>query len=120
MVHPVQSGTSMGVTIFFYTHTQTYIHAYIYIYIYIYIHTCAHTYIHTYYVYIYIYAYILHTHTLCAHIHTYRYIDIRYRSRHPFIRTFLGFDILPLVEFQPETDIALEEAWSCRRASGLV
>eukprot|EP00439_Symbiodinium_sp_Y106_P011234 s1582_g1.t1 len=29
---------------------------------------------------------------------------------HPFIRTFLGFDILPLVEFQPETDIALEEA----------
>ncbi|CAK9047431.1 Intraflagellar transport protein 122 homolog, partial [Durusdinium trenchii] len=29
---------------------------------------------------------------------------------HPFIRTFLGFDILPLVEFQPETDISLEEA----------
>lgn len=29
---------------------------------------------------------------------------------HPFIRTFLGFDILPLVEFQPETDIALQEA----------
>jgi len=29
---------------------------------------------------------------------------------HPFIRTFLGFDILPLVEFQPESDISVEEA----------
>lgn len=29
---------------------------------------------------------------------------------HPFLRTFLGFDILPLVEFQPESDISLEEA----------
>lgn len=29
---------------------------------------------------------------------------------HPFIRTFLGFDILPLVEFQPEANIPLDEA----------
>ncbi|OLP76301.1 Intraflagellar transport protein 122-like [Symbiodinium microadriaticum] len=29
---------------------------------------------------------------------------------HPFIRTFLGFDILPLVEFGLRTDIALQEA----------
>jgi len=29
---------------------------------------------------------------------------------HPFIRTFLGFDILPLVEFQPEPGIEVEEA----------
>jgi len=29
---------------------------------------------------------------------------------HPFIRTFLGFDILPLVEFQPEASISTEEA----------
>jgi len=29
---------------------------------------------------------------------------------HPFVRTFLGFDILPLVEFQPEPGIATEEA----------
>mmetsp|Transcript_104276 Transcript_104276/g.185337 ORF Transcript_104276/g.185337 Transcript_104276/m.185337 type:complete len:1306 (+) Transcript_104276:111-4028(+) len=29
---------------------------------------------------------------------------------HPFIRTFLGFDILPLVEFQPESDISTQEA----------
>mmetsp|Transcript_43067 Transcript_43067/g.76259 ORF Transcript_43067/g.76259 Transcript_43067/m.76259 type:complete len:999 (-) Transcript_43067:43-3039(-) len=28
---------------------------------------------------------------------------------HPFIRTFLGFDILPLVEFQPEPNIPMEE-----------
>jgi len=31
---------------------------------------------------------------------------------HPFIRTFLGFDILPLVEFQPEPDISVQEALS--------
>jgi len=31
---------------------------------------------------------------------------------HPFIRTFLGFDILPLVEFQPDEDIPVEEALS--------
>jgi intraflagellar transport protein 122 len=29
---------------------------------------------------------------------------------HPFIRTFLGFDILPLVEFQPEAGIPMDEA----------
>ena len=29
--------------------------------------------------------------------------------RHPFVRTFLGFDILPLVEFQPEEDIPIED-----------
>mmetsp|Transcript_1551 Transcript_1551/g.3958 ORF Transcript_1551/g.3958 Transcript_1551/m.3958 type:complete len:1302 (-) Transcript_1551:205-4110(-) len=29
---------------------------------------------------------------------------------HPFVRTFLGFDILPLVEFQPEADIPTEDA----------
>merc|ERR1712023_309011 len=29
---------------------------------------------------------------------------------HPFIRTFLGFDCLPLVEFQPEPSIPHEEA----------
>jgi len=29
---------------------------------------------------------------------------------HPFIRTFLGFDILPLVEFQPEPGIPMEDA----------
>merc|ERR1712072_838484 len=29
---------------------------------------------------------------------------------HPFIRTFLGFDILPLVEFQPDMNISMEEA----------
>mmetsp|Transcript_102146 Transcript_102146/g.284436 ORF Transcript_102146/g.284436 Transcript_102146/m.284436 type:complete len:1297 (+) Transcript_102146:78-3968(+) len=29
---------------------------------------------------------------------------------HPFVRTFLGFDILPLVEFQPEATISNEEA----------
>merc|ERR1719326_1577893 len=29
---------------------------------------------------------------------------------HPFVRTFLGFDILPLVEFQPEQDIPMDEA----------
>eukprot|EP00927_Polykrikos_kofoidii_P071466 TRINITY_DN6772_c0_g1_i1.p1 TRINITY_DN6772_c0_g1~~TRINITY_DN6772_c0_g1_i1.p1 ORF type:complete len:1294 (+),score=238.21 TRINITY_DN6772_c0_g1_i1:115-3996(+) len=29
---------------------------------------------------------------------------------HPFIHTFLGFDILPLVEFQPEASINTEEA----------
>jgi len=29
---------------------------------------------------------------------------------HPFVRTFLGFDILPLVEFQPESDISTQEA----------
>jgi len=29
---------------------------------------------------------------------------------HPFIRTFLGFDILPLVEFQPEAMIPMDEA----------
>merc|ERR1719476_238870 len=29
---------------------------------------------------------------------------------HPFIRTFLGFDILPLVEFQPEASISTDEA----------
>jgi len=29
---------------------------------------------------------------------------------HPFIRTFLGFDILPLVEFQPEPHIPMEDA----------
>jgi len=29
---------------------------------------------------------------------------------HPFIRTFLGFDILPLVEFQPEANIPIEDA----------
>jgi hypothetical protein len=30
--------------------------------------------------------------------------------RHPFLRTFLGFDILPLVEFQPDTLILRFEA----------
>jgi intraflagellar transport protein 122 len=29
---------------------------------------------------------------------------------HPIIRTFLGFDVLPLVEFQPEEEIEMEEA----------
>jgi intraflagellar transport protein 122 len=29
---------------------------------------------------------------------------------HPFMRTFLGFDTLPLVEFQPEPNIPVEEA----------
>merc|ERR1712072_626235 len=29
---------------------------------------------------------------------------------HPFIRTFLGFDILPLVEFQPDYGIDMDEA----------
>lgn len=29
---------------------------------------------------------------------------------HPFLRTFLGFDILPLVEFYPDSDISIEEA----------
>jgi len=29
---------------------------------------------------------------------------------HPFIRTFLGFDILPLVEFQPEANIPMDES----------
>merc|ERR1719356_667353 len=29
---------------------------------------------------------------------------------HPFVRTFLGFDILPLVEFQPEDGISVEDA----------
>lgn len=29
---------------------------------------------------------------------------------HPFIRTFLGFDVLPLVEFQPDIGITAEEA----------
>jgi intraflagellar transport protein 122 len=29
---------------------------------------------------------------------------------HPFMRTFLGFDNLPLVEFQPEANIPIEEA----------
>jgi intraflagellar transport protein 122 len=29
---------------------------------------------------------------------------------HPFMRTFLGFDILPLVEFQPDISISTEEA----------
>jgi len=29
---------------------------------------------------------------------------------HPFLRTFLGFDILPLVEFQPEDNIVMGEA----------
>lgn len=29
---------------------------------------------------------------------------------HPFVRTFLGFDILPLVEFQPEPNISVDEA----------
>jgi len=29
---------------------------------------------------------------------------------HPFIRTFLGFDILPLIEFQPEPHIPMEDA----------
>jgi intraflagellar transport protein 122 len=29
---------------------------------------------------------------------------------HPFVRTFLGFDVLPLVEFQPDLGISMEEA----------
>jgi len=29
---------------------------------------------------------------------------------HPFLRTFLGFDILPLVEFYPDSDIPIEDA----------
>jgi len=29
---------------------------------------------------------------------------------HPFVRTFIGFDSLPLVEFQPEANISVEEA----------
>merc|ERR1719387_2799772 len=29
---------------------------------------------------------------------------------HPFVRSFLGFDILPLVEFQPEPHISPQEA----------
>merc|ERR1719199_143476 len=28
----------------------------------------------------------------------------------PFVRTFLGFDVLPMVEFQPEAHISTEEA----------
>lgn len=31
--------------------------------------------------------------------------------RHPFLRTFLGFDILPLVEFQPETWDLIRKGW---------
>lgn len=36
-------------------------------------------------------------------------IDSCVNCGHPFIRTFLGFDILPLVEFQPEPGITTEE-----------
>mmetsp|Transcript_15563 Transcript_15563/g.27636 ORF Transcript_15563/g.27636 Transcript_15563/m.27636 type:complete len:1297 (+) Transcript_15563:197-4087(+) len=37
-------------------------------------------------------------------------LDCCINCGHPFIRTFLGFDILPLVEFVPEPDISTEEA----------
>mmetsp|Transcript_9414 Transcript_9414/g.27995 ORF Transcript_9414/g.27995 Transcript_9414/m.27995 type:complete len:1296 (-) Transcript_9414:29-3916(-) len=37
-------------------------------------------------------------------------LDCCVNCGHPFVRTFLGFDILPLVEFQPEEDIPIEEA----------
>lgn len=37
-------------------------------------------------------------------------IDSCVNCGHPFIRTFLGFDILPLVEFQPDANISTEEA----------
>jgi len=37
-------------------------------------------------------------------------IDSCVNCGHPFIRTFLGFDVLPLVEFQPDKDITTEEA----------
>jgi intraflagellar transport protein 122 len=36
-------------------------------------------------------------------------IDSCINCGHPFIRTFLGFDILPLVEFQPEANISMDE-----------
>mmetsp|Transcript_56941 Transcript_56941/g.123236 ORF Transcript_56941/g.123236 Transcript_56941/m.123236 type:complete len:1277 (+) Transcript_56941:78-3908(+) len=37
-------------------------------------------------------------------------VDSCVNCGHPFIRTFLGFDILPLVEFQPDADITPEES----------
>ncbi|CAJ1445124.1 unnamed protein product [Effrenium voratum] len=37
-------------------------------------------------------------------------LDACINCGHPFLRTFLGFDILPLVEFQPEADISIQEA----------
>jgi len=37
-------------------------------------------------------------------------VDSCVNCGHPFMRTFLGFDILPLVEFQPEANIGTEEA----------
>lgn len=37
-------------------------------------------------------------------------LDACVNCGHPFIRTFLGFDVLPLVEFQADDDIPIEEA----------
>merc|ERR1712050_498656 len=37
-------------------------------------------------------------------------VDCCVNCGHPFVRTFLGFDCLPLVEFQPDPSISADEA----------